>query len=68
MKHVGLPLVGDMLYSRQPDPAILDRVFLHAWRLAFNHPVTGDPLSFRSPLPEELVRYLQSFLSNGRGR
>lgn len=68
MKHVGLPLVGDALYSRRPDPAVLDRVFLHAWRLAFNHPVTGDPLSFRSPLPEELVRYLQSFLSNGRGR
>jgi hypothetical protein len=30
------------------------RHFLHAAWLAFNHPVTGEPLDFRSPLPEDL--------------
>lgn len=30
------------------------RHFLHAAWLAFNHPVTGKPLDFRSPLPDDL--------------
>jgi 23S rRNA pseudouridine1911/1915/1917 synthase len=30
------------------------RHFLHAAWLAFNHPMTGKPLDFRSPLPEDL--------------
>jgi 23S rRNA pseudouridine1911/1915/1917 synthase len=30
------------------------RHFLHAAWLAFNHPVTGEPLDFRSPLPADL--------------
>ena len=34
------------------------RHFLHAAWLAFNHPVTGKPLDFRSPLPEDLRRAL----------
>jgi 23S rRNA pseudouridine1911/1915/1917 synthase len=34
------------------------RHFLHAAWLAFNHPVTGKPLDFRSPLPEDLQRAL----------
>ena len=34
------------------------RHFLHAAWLAFNHPVTGKPLDFRSPLPEDLHRAL----------
>jgi 23S rRNA pseudouridine1911/1915/1917 synthase len=34
------------------------RHFLHAAWLAFNHPVTGQPLDFRSPLPEDLAHAL----------
>jgi 23S rRNA pseudouridine1911/1915/1917 synthase len=34
------------------------RHFLHAAWLAFKHPVTGEPLDFRSPLPEDLRRAL----------
>ncbi len=54
----GHPLVGDVLYGAKAEPGF-ERVFLHSWRLAFKHPMTGESLSFRSPLPEELKRYLQ---------
>ena len=34
------------------------RMFLHAARLAFDHPVTGEPLAFDSPLPDDLAAVL----------
>ena len=33
----------------------LDRQALHAWRLAFTHPVTGEKMRFSSPLPEDMA-------------
>ncbi|HEU6445340.1 MAG TPA: RluA family pseudouridine synthase [Gaiellaceae bacterium] len=54
---IGLPVVGDPVYG-VPDPA-LGRQFLHASRLAFDHPITGERVEVESPLPQELGRYLQ---------
>ena len=59
MAALGHPLVGDALYGAPPAPGF-GRVFLHSWRLAFEHPVTGRRMAFRSPLPEELREYLLS--------
>jgi 23S rRNA pseudouridine1911/1915/1917 synthase len=53
---IGLPVVGDPVYG-VPDPA-LGRQFLHATRLAFEHPFTGKRVDVESPLPGELERYL----------
>ena len=53
---IGLPVVGDSVYG-VPDPA-LGRQFLHAARLAFTHPFTGERVEVESPLPLELARYL----------
>jgi 23S rRNA pseudouridine1911/1915/1917 synthase len=53
---IGLPVVGDPVYG-VPDPA-LGRQFLHATRLAFTHPFTGERVEFESPLPFDLARYL----------
>lgn len=53
MAHIGHPLVGDALYGGAP-AAGLSRQALHAWRLAFVHPVTGVPLAFQAPLPADL--------------
>ena len=53
---IGLPVVGDPVYGA-PDPA-LGRQFLHATRLAFDHPLTGKRLDVESPLPGVLQRYL----------
>ncbi len=55
---IGHPIVGDPTYG-VVDPALgLQRQFLHACRLAFDHPVTGQRLTFTSPLPEDLARVL----------
>ncbi len=53
MAYIGHPLVGDVLYGGAP-AAGLARQALHAFRLAFAHPVTGKPLEFRAPLPVDL--------------
>jgi 23S rRNA pseudouridine1911/1915/1917 synthase len=53
---IDLPVVGDRVYG-VPEPA-LGRQFLHAARLAFPHPFTGQPVEVESPLPLELERYL----------
>jgi 23S rRNA pseudouridine1911/1915/1917 synthase len=49
---IGLPVVGDPVYGA-PEPA-LKRQFLHAARLAFAHPVTGERVEVVSPLPADL--------------
>ena len=48
MTEAGHPLFGDGLYGgpRRLGRAVADRQMLHAARLAFPHPVTGEPLSF----------------------
>ncbi len=55
---LGHPLMGDALYGgRSP---LLDGQFLHAHLLGFRHPVTGEWMEFRSPLPERLADVLAS--------
>ena len=53
MASLGHPLVSDAVYGGRPE-AGLKRQALHAFRLAFEHPVTGQPLDFRSPVPEDM--------------
>lgn len=53
LSALGHPLVGDGLYGAPGEPEFA-RVFLHSWRLAFEHPRTGVPMTFRSCLPGEL--------------
>jgi 23S rRNA pseudouridine1911/1915/1917 synthase len=57
---IGHPVVGDELYGgrRAGLGAELDRPFLHAHRLGFSHPRTGDRVELESPLPPELARVL----------
>jgi len=51
----GHAIVGDRLYGRQA-PAATGRLALHAWELAFSHPVTGQPARFLSPPPQEFLQ------------
>jgi len=55
---IGHPVAGDPEYGH-PGRHGLSRQFLHAQRLAFNHPETGAPMELRAPLPEDLVRALR---------
>ncbi|WP_029145120.1 RluA family pseudouridine synthase [Microbacterium luticocti] len=50
------PCVGDPLYGADPTLSArlgLDRQWLHAHRLGFAHPATGEQISFTSPYPED---------------
>lgn len=58
LASIGHPVMGDDVYGggggRRVAGLPPKRHFLHAAWLAFNHPVTGEALDFRSPLPEDL--------------
>ena len=54
---IGLPVVGDPVYG-VPEPG-LRRQFLHAARLAFPHPITGEQVETESPLPADLEAALE---------
>jgi 23S rRNA pseudouridine1911/1915/1917 synthase len=60
---VGLPVVGDPVYGVS-DHA-LGRQFLHAGRLGFDHPFTGERLEIESPLPPDLDAYLSRLRGSG---
>lgn len=61
LSAAGHPLAGDGRYGSSRRTKIrFPRLFLHALRLAFRHPVTGQPLEFLSPLPEDLASALKS--------
>jgi 23S rRNA pseudouridine1911/1915/1917 synthase len=53
---IDLPVVGDTVYG-VPEPG-LGRQFLHAARLAFTHPFSGDRIDAQSPLPPDLAAFL----------
>jgi 23S rRNA pseudouridine1911/1915/1917 synthase len=78
LAHIGHPILGDETYgtgfktkaSRLPPEAraalaALGRQALHAERLNFEHPETGDVMEFQSPLPADLAR-LRAALVAGR--
>lgn len=54
MAWLGHPLVADALYGGRALWG-LDRQALHAARLSLRHPITGEPLAFRSPPPPDLL-------------
>jgi 23S rRNA pseudouridine955/2504/2580 synthase len=63
----GHPILGDDKYgdfelnkslSRSHQMMALKRMFLHAWRLQFNHPVSGERIELLAPLPTELESFV----------
>jgi 23S rRNA pseudouridine1911/1915/1917 synthase len=62
LSAIGHPILGDRTYGGGGDDAArvgLSRPFLHAWRLRFQNPVTGEQISLEDPLPDELVDVLE---------
>lgn len=49
LAQAGHPVAGDRAYGARPDK----RLYLHAWRLALNHPSSGKPLSLEAPVPAD---------------
>jgi len=59
MAAIGHPISGDPQYGTAGRYG-LTRQFLHACRLAFTHPVTGEAIDVSSPLPGDLVEALRA--------
>jgi 23S rRNA pseudouridine1911/1915/1917 synthase len=62
MQH---PVVGDTVYGYRNSgthlPDVLktvSRQMLHAWRIAFTHPATGEKLHLEAPIPEDMLQVL----------
>jgi 23S rRNA pseudouridine1911/1915/1917 synthase len=77
LASVGHPVAGDAVYGGTRTPSSrraasreallsLDRPALHAARLAFTHPASGDRLSFEAPLPAELLAVLERLRVSAR--
>lgn len=57
MTHMGHPLVGDNLYTvpKWKDvQSLASRQMLHAWKLTFAHPESGEVMNFVSPMPDDI--------------
>ena len=54
----GYPIVGDSVYGLRHQRLLRYRHFLHAARLGFVHPATGESVTFTAPLPHQLERLL----------
>jgi 23S rRNA pseudouridine1911/1915/1917 synthase len=48
------PVAGDKLYGA----AVAERIFLHAWRIRFDSPATGERVTVEAPLPKELEMWI----------
>jgi 23S rRNA pseudouridine1911/1915/1917 synthase len=55
---IGHPVVGDARYGGDRPSLPAPRPFLHAARLGFRHPATGEAVAFESPLPADLEEVL----------
>lgn len=54
MAAIGCPLTGDFLYGIE-NRSVIGRTALHSAAVSFLHPITGKPLSFIAPLPEDMA-------------
>lgn len=63
LAHLGFPILGDEKYgdfslNRDLKRDGLKRMALHAWRMAFRHPLTSGPMECVSPLPDGIGNYI----------
>jgi 23S rRNA pseudouridine1911/1915/1917 synthase len=62
LSSIGHPVVGDRTYGADPRLAErtgAERPFLHAWRLRFRHPLSGEPVEVTEELPPDLAGVLE---------
>lgn len=57
LSALGHPILGDELYGKKEN---YTRQILHAYSLAFNHPITKESLLFKAPLPEDFNNVLEN--------
>ncbi len=58
LEHLGHPIVGDKVYSAGAARLSASRAMLHAWRLAFDHPLRGAHIAVEADPPEDFLEAL----------
>ena len=58
MKELGHPVAGDSKYGNGRNP--LGRLALHAYKLNFYHPRTGEPMTFETPIPRQFLERVKN--------
>ncbi len=64
---IGHPIVGDEKYGRRREEIRAPRQLLHAQRLTFTHPRTGERVTFEAELPSDFRRVLASLRAEDAG-
>lgn len=64
LSAIGHPVLGDPTYGDRASRAGFDRVALHAERLGFVHPVSGEQVAFEAPIPADLQGLLDRRFSS----
>ena len=59
MAQIGHPVVGDMVYSSGKNPFGVEGQMLHAQKLDFTHPRTGEKMHIEAPLPAYFTEILE---------
>ncbi|MFP6745650.1 MAG: RluA family pseudouridine synthase [Alphaproteobacteria bacterium] len=81
LAHIGNPVIGDPVYGRaggrrraalspqaRDTAARFSRQALHAWSLTFDHPTSGETLSFESALPRDMEQLIAAFATPRKAR
>ncbi|OPX98963.1 MAG: Ribosomal large subunit pseudouridine synthase D [Syntrophorhabdus sp. PtaU1.Bin002] len=59
LAHIGHPVVGDETYGKRAKH-LCDRPLLHAYRIAFVHPISGSQIAIEAPMPDDMERFIAS--------
>ncbi|HLB52417.1 MAG TPA: RluA family pseudouridine synthase [Chlamydiales bacterium] len=61
LKHIGSPVLGDPVYGNDRLNQLFDppRHLLHAYRLIFDHPITGVTMKLSAPIPEDFAYWMK---------
>ncbi len=59
--YLGAPIIGDDMYGNGNTSDIIQRQALHALRLTFPHPLSGEIMTFTAPLPEDMKTLLKKY-------
>ena len=66
LAHLGHPLLGDRQYGRR-GLKLIQRQALHAWRLAFRHPASGEPVELEAALPPDMTQLRETLRGDTPG-
>ena len=58
MAHIGYPILGDVVYGRKKPELGMSSQCLHAWKLCFTHPTTGERIELHAELPDYFLDVL----------